>query len=380
MKQLHIVQSIASDFGGLGLAALRYSQALSKAGADIALYVIERGNEELDVDSTAGAIRITGGGGASFLSRVLALKQYFNKNNFGIVHIHGTWTPILAVASYLATARQIPVVVSPHGCLEPWALQHRRLKKSIALALYQKRIFTNASMMVATARQELESIRQLGIQVPVAVIANGVDVPSEFSHSQAQGGKRNLLFLSRIHPKKGLPNLVSAWAQVRIEGWGVIIAGPDEGGHVDELRAQIKALGLEDDFEFPGLVIGDKKEKLFSEADVFVLPTYSENFGIAVAEALARGVPVITTIGAPWEELQTRHCGWWVNPDVEGIAGALLAAMNTPPEELMEMGQRGMQLVKEKYSWDQIGRSALQAYGWMLGQSQNRPSFVDLKR
>ena len=376
MKQLHIVQSIASDFGGLGLAALRYSQALSKAGADVALYVIERGNEELDVDSTAGAIRITGGG-ASFLSRVLALKQYFNKNNFDIVHIHGTWTPILAVASYLATARLIPVVVSPHGCLEPWALQHRRLKKSIALALYQKRIFSNASMMVATAQQELESIRQLGIQVPIAVIANGVDVPSELTHSQ--NGERKLLFLSRIHPIKGLPNLISAWAQVRREGWRVIIAGRDEGGHVDEIRAQIKALGLEDDFEFPGLVTGDKKEALFSDADVFVLPTYSENFGIAVAEALARGVPVITTTGAPWEDIQTWRCGWWVSPDVKGIAGALVSAMNTPPEVLLEMGQRGRQLVKEKYSWDQIGRSALQAYEWMHGQSLSRPSFVDLK-
>ncbi len=377
MRQLHIVQSIASDFGGLGLAALRYSQALALAGANITLFVVDRSKDEMAVDGAVGAVKLVGGSGVGFVSRALALKRYFDEHSFDVIHIHGTWTPILTVASYLANAGNIPVVVSPHGCLEPWALQHRGWKKRLALALYQKRVFSNASMMVATARQELESIRQLDIRAPVAVIANGVDIPTTVTHSRA--GLRKFLFLSRIHPIKGLPDLVAAWALVRQPGWRVIIAGPDEGGHLEEIRAQIDTLGLGGDFEFAGLVTGDRKETLFAEADVFVLPTYSENFGIAVAEALARGVPVITTTGAPWEDIETWRCGWWVQPGVEGVARALLAAMNTRREELNEMGQRGMQLVKEKYSWDQIGCSALEAYRWMLGRSQHRPDFVDIK-
>ncbi len=377
MKQLHIVQSIASDFGGLGLAALRYAQAMARSGAKISLYVVERSKEELDIDSADGLVSVDGGGGAGFVTRVLALKRYFGDRSFDVVHIHGTWTPILAVASYLAIARNIKVVVSPHGCLEPLALQHRGWKKRLALALYQRRVFSKTSMMVATARQELENIRRLGIGTPVAVIPNGVDIPPVFTHSHT--GLRTFLFLSRIHPIKGLPDLVAAWALVRRSGWRLVIAGPDEAGHLDEIRSQIDGLGLGSDFEFTGLVTGDRKEALFAEADVFVLPTYSENFGIAVAEALARSVPVITTTGAPWEEIEIWRCGWWVQPGVDGVAGALVAAMNTPREELMEMGLRGVQLVKEKYSWDQIGRAALEAYRWMLGQSQQRPDFVDIK-
>lgn len=377
MKQLHIVQSIASDFGGLGVAALRYVQALAKFGTDISLYVLDRSKEELNIDSADGFVRLCGGKGAGFVTRTLAFKHYFSERNFDLVHIHGTWTPILALASYLASTKGIPVVVSPHGCLEPWALQHRAWKKKLALALYQKHVFTKASMMVATAKQELESIRRLGVERPVSVIPNGVDIPTALIHSQARG--RKFLFLSRIHPIKGLPDLVAAWSKVRRPGWRVVIAGPDEAGHLNEIRAKIDTLGLRDDFEFTGLVTGDRKELLFAEADVFVLPTYSENFGIAVAEALARGVPVITTTGAPWEDIETWRCGWWVPPGVEGVAQALVAAMNTPPEELSKMGKRGIQLVQVKYSWDQIGRAALEAYQWMLGETQQRPSFVDVK-
>lgn len=377
MKQLHIVQSIGVDFGGLGMAALRYAQALAKADLDVTLYVIDRSKPELDVVDAHGALRLVGGRGAGFVSGILQLKKCISASDFDLVHLHGTWTPILAVASYLAFAKSIPVIASPHGCLEPWALQHRGWKKKLALAVYQKRVFSKASMLVATAKQELESIRRLGIGTPVAVIPNGVDVPVVAFCPQVE--VRTLLFLSRIHPIKGLPDLIAAWATVRRPGWRVVIAGPDEAGHLDEIRAQIDALGMGSDFEFTGLVTGDRKEALFAEADIFVLPTYSENFGIAVAEALARGVPVITTTGAPWEDIETWRCGWWVQPGVDGVARALVAAMDTPREELSEMGKRGIQLVREKYSWDQIGRAALEAYQWMLGQSQQRPDFVDIK-
>lgn len=381
MRQLHIVQSIASNFGGLGLAALRYSQALALAGADVSLYVVERSSQELEIDDAAGEIFIGGGSGVGLVAQALNLKKYVDAHNFDVIHIHGTWTPILAVASYIAFLKGISFVVSPHGCLEPWALQHRGLKKKLALSLYQKRIFLKAGMMVATAEQELESIRSLGIKTPVAVVPNGVDIPSVAGkcRNTAINGHRKILFLSRIHPKKGLRDLVAAWAQVRQPGWRVIIAGPDEEGHLDEIRLQIDSLGLAGDFEFPGLVIGDRKEALFAGADLFVLPTYSENFGIAVAEALARGVPVITTTGAPWRDIEDWNCGWWVQPGVEGVACALAAAMKTSHEELDQMGQRGISLVKEKYSWNKIGGLALQCYKWMFDKNRPIPNFIDVK-
>ena len=145
-----------------------------------------------------------------------------------------------------------------------------------------------------------------------------------------------------------------------------------------EVQALIKKLDLEADFEFPGLVAGDEKERCFSAADLFILPTYSENFGIVVAEALARAIPVITTTGAPWGELERYDWGWWVEPGVDGIVGALSVALSTPREKLAEMGARGKVLIEERYSWGRIGRDALHASEWLLSQNHPLPRFIDV--
>lgn len=229
--------------------------------------------------------------------------------------------------------------------------------------------------MVATAQQELSSIRQLNLTVPIAVVPNGVDIPDE-SVDVKSGTIRKFLFLSRLHPVKGLPDLVMAWAKVRQPGWTIVIAGPDENGHRAEMEVLIDKLGLKADFEFTGLVLGEKKEALFVQADVFVLPTYSENFGLVIAEALARKIPVITTTGAPWQDLESSRCGWWVKPGVEGVSNGLVAAMNSTPVVLCEMGQRGRQLVLEKYSWEKIGMTALVISEWVLNRRDAPPDCV----
>jgi glycosyltransferase involved in cell wall biosynthesis len=377
-KQLHLVQSVATDFGGLGYAALRYSQSVALAGGEVCLYVVDRSKDEILYNLTYGKVSFAGGFGSGLLSRAIALVNYCNANRFDIVHIHGTWTPILAIASFIALFKKIPLIISPHGCLEPWALQHRGFKKKFALALYQHWIFSKAALMVATAKQELFSIRQIGVSVPIAVIPNGVDIPVEpvFVNS---GVMRKFLFLSRLHPKKGLSDLVMAWAKVRRPGWTFVIAGPDENGHRAEMETLIDSLGLKEDFEFTGLALGEKKEALFAEADVFILPTYSENFGLVVAEALAREIPVITTTGAPWRDLEDKNCGWWVKPGVEGVASGLIAAMNSAPDMLCEMGRRGRQLIIEKYDWENIGMKALAASEWALDQRGTPPDCVNVE-
>lgn len=383
MKQLHIVHDISIRSGGLGLAALRYAQAVAKAGACVTLFVAVRTSDELELPEYGGRFNVMGpesratipwlgGGGA----QAMAIRRCLTEERFDVVHLHGTWSPILAIAGCLARSKNIPFIVSPHGCLEPWALGHRKLKKQLALAVYQRWVLKNASLLVATAGQELASIRGLGLAGPVAVLPNGVDLVAE--PKRRVGSSRKVLFLSRIHPQKGLADLVMAWARVRQPGWRLVIAGPSEGGFEEEIKSLTRKLGIEEDFDFPGLVSGEKKEHCFSEAAVFVLPTYSENFGIAVAEALARGIPVITTTGAPWRELETHQCGWWVTPGVEGITGALSDALAMPSEILQCMGARGKALVEQKYSWDLIGQKALHAAEWVLDQRLNRLEFIDL--
>ena len=187
---------------------------------------------------------------------------------------------------------------------------------------------------------------------------------------------RTALFLGRIHPVKGLLDLVHGWAKVSSQwsevsgqsNWRVVIAGRGEAGHVEEVKVEIRKLKLETSFEFVGPVEGDAKWSLYHSADLFVLPSHSENFGIVVAEALACGVPVITTKGAPWECLQTHRCGWWTDIGVAPLAAVLRDAMSRTDAERQEMGQRGRAWMERDFSWAGVAAKMKTVYAWMLGQ------------
>jgi glycosyltransferase involved in cell wall biosynthesis len=292
-----------------------------------------------------------------------------------IIHDNGVWMPYNYAAATVARRLGIPLVIQPRGCLQPLALDFNLWKKRLAWKLYQKQILDGASLFVATAEQEAESIRKLGLRQPIAVIPNGVNLPPWQDRLPTKKQKRQVLFLSRIHPVKGLLNLVAAWDQLRPKHWMTIVAGRDEGGHLREVQNSVERAGLNQDFKFVGPVGGEAKEKLYRESDLFILPTYTENFGVAVAEALTYGMPVITTTGAPWSGLVTNRCGWWVEPAVKPIAQALQQATSLSDLERYEMGRRGRAFVEQEFSWQKIGKEMLAVYEWMLGFS-DRPSCV----
>lgn len=370
LNHLHIVPDIAVSSGGLGLAALRYAEAVCNAGAKVTLLTASNTSILLKPTLDLADFKLVCGPSNSnqlhnLTVQYRSIDALCEQNDFDLIHLHGAWIPLFVVAGFVARRRKIPFVVSPHGCFEPWALNHKRAKKTLALLTYQGAVNRSATMFFATAEQEVESIRRLNIFQPIAMIPNGVDIELP-NVRPPRTGKRVILFLSRIHPKKGLLDLVSAWDRVRDENWRIVIAGPDENGHKSEVQEAIAARSLEADFEFVGLVDGAKKSACFANADLFVLPTYSENFGIAVAEALANELPVITTTGAPWKDLDDFRCGWWVSPGVAGLSAALKVAMSTNPAELRLMGERGRRLVSEKYSWEKIGRDASRAYASMI--------------
>jgi len=194
-------------------------------------------------------------------------------------------------------------------------------------AVFQRPAYARAAVWHATSAAEATDLRAFGISAPIAVIPNGVDVPGEAASHAPVKQRRTLLFLSRIHPKKGLPTLVAAWASVasRCPDWDLVIAGPEEGSHRFELGAQAEALGASR-ISFVGPLYGAEREALVKESDLFILPTQNENFGIVVAEALAAGVPAIVSKGAPWAGLEAERCGWWIDHGFEAIAAALLEA------------------------------------------------------
>lgn len=307
------------------------------------------------------------------------LERRCRVTNAAIIHDTGVWLSTNHAAAALAKRMQLKRVVSPRGMLTPWALRHKALKKRIAWRLYQERDLRRAHLLHATSAAERDDLRACGLTQPVAVIPNGVDLPAAADPVVPSDPARThtLLFLSRIHPKKGLLDLVSAWAQVRPAGWQLVLAGPDDQGHRAEVEAAIDRQGVMDSITFVGELDDAAKWDWYRKADLFVLPSHSENFGIAVAEALACGVPVITTQGTPWQELVTHRCGWWVSIGTPGLAAALREAIQCGAATRGEMGRRGRELVAARYSWARAAEQMGAAYAWLLGAGP-RPECVGL--
>lgn len=288
---------------------------------------------------------------------------------FDVVHIHGLWSPFLHQAAKWARRRNVPIVWSPHGMLTPWALKNKWMKKFAALALYQWRDLHSAAAIHATADSEVEDIRRLLLGNRIVEAPLGICLP-EIMGTKRCSGKRTLLFVSRVQRKKGLPNLVSAWAQLPGEfraDWQVRIVGPDQDGHTAELKKQCAKLGVEDDFAFVGPKFDSDLAAEYAAADLFVLPTHSENFGSVVLEALAYGVPVICTKGAPWAELESERCGRWIEQGVEPLRAALAELMALSDEERVEMGARGRALAAAKYQWPAVAKKLLDCYAEVVG-------------
>jgi glycosyltransferase involved in cell wall biosynthesis len=368
MKILHISPSLSRSAGGPFFSVRRVAQELIMQ--DVQVEAAGVADSFLDEDAMLWhpvQLRAVQKRSPQFLKYCSGLPEQIIASHPDIVHTHGLWLYPHLVAYRHCRKAGTPLVVSPRGMLEPWAFNNNRWKKLPVWWSYEKRALLSARVLHATAVQEAEAFRALGLSNPIAIIPNGVDLPENYSHSCLPTGERTALFLSRIHPKKGLVNLIEAWSKVRPTGWRMIIAGPDEVGHEAELRELVRLSGLSDCFDFVGPAFDQKKEKLFRQANLFVLPSFSENFGNAIAEALAYGVPVITTTATPWAELSRHQSGWWVDVGVQPLTGALREATSITDDCRREMGLRGRNLVRSRYSWSQVAAEMKGVYEWILG-------------
>ena len=394
LKILHLIPSIGTSSGGLGPVALGFSREQKRLGCNPTIWTLEPSSVTKEFAASNGLnindIKSFNALGPRQFCYTPAMEQEAATKNgaiFDVLHQHSIWTLISRVAIRWRNNCGHPTILTPHGTLEEYALKRSSWKKKIALAAYEMDNLRNATCLHATAISELNSFRKFGLRNPIAVIPNGIpeDVLNKkgdadrFRTSYAiPSDKRILLFLSRINPKKGLPMLFTAINQLNdmFDNWMLVIAGfEDVSGYQLELKKLANKLNLSNKIKFVGPLFCAAKEDAFAAADIFVLPTHSENFGIVVTEALASGVPVLTTYGAPWEELRLHNCGWWVEISEQGVYDALCEAIGKSKKELMTMGERGKLLVKSKYTWPKATQMTIELYNWLLGRCE-RPDFV----
>lgn len=355
------VTSLLPSYGGVAYSVARLAAALADAGAEVGLWTSNQSAPTTPLLHPRAEVRCLTGSAARALAS-------FGKVD--VLHDNGMWLSHNHSIAVLAAQRNIPRIVSTHGMLEPWAVRHKRLKKCVAWWLYQRRDLQQAQLHHATAAQEARNIERFRLGVPVRVIPYGVDLPNPNGDNQATETdgrvRRTALFVGRIYPVKALPMLVEAWSRVRPDGWRLQIAGPDEAGHRAEVERAVSVAGLSEVISFLGPIEGEAKNTAFFDAKLLILPSYSESFGMVVAEALAHGLPVLTTTGTPWSELTKRGCGWWVEPTVEALVQGLRQSTSQDDATLRAMGAKGRTWVAAQFGWDAVAKEFLAAYEQLL--------------
>jgi poly(glycerol-phosphate) alpha-glucosyltransferase len=305
-----------------------------------------------------------------------------------LIHVHGLWMYPGILAASLSRTKACKRVVSPHGMLEPWALGNSPWKKRLAGWLFERKNLTSAHCLHALCANEARSFREFGLSNPIAVIPNGVELDELAPRPDPAGiwrkypelpGRKIFLFLSRVHPKKGLPDFLHAWREARAheQNWALVVVGPDELSHEAELRKLAGEMGIASQVTFAGPAYGEEKRAFLALANAFVLPSLSEGFSMAVLEAAAAGLPVLLTRECNFPELATAGAAIEVPAGRSGILAGLRRFLNLTEAERQQMGGRGLELVKKTYTWTAVGLQMKSVYDW-LQAGGSRPDCVQL--
>jgi glycosyltransferase involved in cell wall biosynthesis len=379
---VHIVPSIARESSGPSYSVIGVCKSLIRNKLDIKLVALDLGTvpENLDFITT---FRV---GKFVRLGRSPSLFQWLYKKvklySVDILHNHSMWQIHSLYPGWLAKKFKVILVTSPRGTFSKWAMENGSSAKFMFWHILQKPALKSTQCFHATSLSEYKDIRRLGFKQPVAIIPNGIDIPK--LPNKNEGSLKTLLFLGRIHQVKGLDLLLPAWQKLQSQftDWQLKVVGSDDDyygktGYLKEMQNLSSKLNLQN-IKFTGELHGAEKLQAYRDADLFILPSYSENFGVTVAEALSSSTPVVTTRGTPWSGLQSQGAGWWVNADIESLSECMEEALKLSSAELEEMGIRGREWMKSDYSWNEIGNKMTKTYQWLHNDSEATPSWVKL--
>ena len=379
MKVGMLAGSLTRNGGGVFEAALGLSRALvHMQGVDVRAFGLHDQYLEEDAVLWQGipltALRYFG---PANLGLAPGLATALARETLDLLHTHNLWMyqSYASLRWSIKTGR--PVVVSPHGTLESWALARSRWKKLLVAALYENRHLRRAAVLHALNTQELEAIRAYGLRNPVCVLPNGVDIDNTSTSTPAPwsgiipAGSKVLLYIGRLHPKKNLHSLLEAWG--KIEGgtsagadWWLVIVGWDQAGYGNLLRRFASGSRLQRVW-FAGPRFGAEKVSCLQHADAFVLPSLSEGLPMAVLEAWAHRLPVVMTPESNLEDGFIAEAAVQIATDRDGVFAGLSRLFRMSDTERQAMGMRGRSLVECNYSWDTISGQMAGVYGWLLG-------------
>ena len=376
-----LTASVSRQAGGIFSSVRALSRSLMDSGCDVRVFGGEDAYSSEDRDKwgqTPVTVLPTIGPRAFGFQRGLmnALSAY----RPDLLHVQGLWMyPSMATVRWAAGNK--PYLVSPHGMLDSWAVRNSAWKKRLAGLLYENAHLNAAACLLAVCASEYESIRAYGLRNPVAIIPNGVDLPGE-TYDRGQPDWKNLLpgksqvllFIGRIHPKKGLNHLLHAWARVKQQSssaakpWRLVIAGWEEGEHQKELEQLSVTLGLGESIHFVGPQFDRQKDASLIRADAFILPSFSEGTPMAVLEAWSHRLPVLMTPQCNLPEGFVAKAAIDMSPEAASIAVALRKLFDMTEPERRAMGDKGRRLVEERFTWPTVAASMRTVYAWVLGQ------------
>ena len=373
MKVLSFVSSLDLSSGGPSRSVPMLAKGLAELGVDITLMAIRSENMNIHaLEGTSVKLKVIS---PSFSRREIA--KFLADERFELIQIQSVWEMPYHKVMVEARKLNIPYIVTPRGMLEPWSLSQKKWKKRLAWWLYQRNDVQKSVCVFTTAKMEADHVSNLGITTCKAVIPNGIETDSYPCKTSIDVVKKQVLFLSRVHVKKGIEILFDAWKRIHSEfaEWQLLVVGNGEAEYIQSLENRVACLGLKDSIKILPPVFGNDKIQLYQESALFCLPSYSENFGMAIAEAMSCGTPVISTTNCPWEILNETKTGWCIDLSVDNLEYALREALTMNPTELYDMGQKASKLIYDNFDYRSVTRKTLRLYEWLLGGGE-KPEFV----